>query len=80
MADNKGSPKTLKEAIEFGMCMGELKDLPKNVENMLKEYINNRCGAAILEMDMWRAGHSTKYTPEDIVRNLHARLVNKPEN
>lgn len=74
-----GTPKSLSQAI--ANAIGQNNDgsydmrLHENIQNNLHDYMAQRFAKAILLMDMWRDGSSTKLTPEEILKQLWSEVI-----
>ena len=58
----QGTPKTLKEAIANGLCIGPLKDIHNNVHAHVVDFLRQKFGVAFL-----RAGND-----QELLNALHA--------
>lgn len=68
-----GTPKSLTEAIQFGMCIGPAKDTPENIRKRVKEFAAQRFGEAMLKWD-----HSGPSEAGEAMMELYSAIFGEP--
>lgn len=72
---NEGTPKTMTDAIANGIASFDLNyqtmvPMTYHVQLHIRDFLAQKFNQAILEMDNWRDGSSTKLSPEEILKKL----------
>lgn len=63
-----GTPKTLSEAIENGICNGPMKDVRKNLHDHIRDFLAQRFSTAMLDS-------AQKPFSEDDLKKLFEKIV-----
>lgn len=68
MDGTQGTPKTLDEAIKFSLCVGPLSEITERTYLILKDFLSQRFGVAMLLSTNTETETALKVLFEEIVR------------
>ena len=66
--ENSGTPKTLDEAIKFALCVGPLSEITERSYLILKDFLSQRFGVAMLLANDPKVEEALKILFEEITR------------